>query len=114
MKAAGRRQKGSRVEREVVKLHEAIGVKAERVPLSGAMRFQGNGEDVDVILPSGTMRCQVKALNPEKTDGFKGVRKALGEADVLFIRYDAEPGQRAPPPLVVVPWRTWEKLVGNG
>ena len=34
--AKGRRQKGLRVEREIVALHIAMGVNAERVPLSGS------------------------------------------------------------------------------
>ena len=42
------RDKGARAERELVSLHGVIGVKAERVPLSGASRYQGNGSDVDV------------------------------------------------------------------
>lgn len=108
-------RKGARVEREIVKLHQRIGVKAERVPLSGAARYQGNGEDVDVYIRGANQApavCQVKAINPlSARDGTKTVVKALGDADVLFIRYDAEPGGAAPPPLVVLPWRTWELLL---
>jgi hypothetical protein len=39
------RDKGARIEREIVAAHGALGVKAERVPLSGASRYQGNGSD---------------------------------------------------------------------
>jgi Holliday junction resolvase len=42
------RDKGARIEREIVARHAKLGVKAERVPLSGAARYQGNGADVDV------------------------------------------------------------------
>ena len=42
------RDKEARAERELIALHHVIGVKAERVPLSGASRYQGNGSDVDV------------------------------------------------------------------
>ena len=42
------RAKGAEGEREVVQLHKTMGVHAERVPLSGAMAYRGNGEDVDV------------------------------------------------------------------
>jgi hypothetical protein len=104
--------KGGRVEREIVKLHKVIGVHAERVPLSGSMRYQGNGEDLD-IYPWGRdappLCCQVKALNGPR--GTKGILDALGEADALFLRYDAEPGYPAPAPTVVVPWATWERLM---
>jgi len=103
------RNKGARVEREVVRLHQAIGLEAQRVPLSGATRYQGNHEDVDVKVGAAVLRCQVKALHGPR--GTKGVTQALGEADALFLRYDAEPGQHAPPPLVVLPWRTWERLL---
>lgn len=104
------RNKGARVEREIVHLHRAIGVPAERVPLSGGMQYQGNNEDVDIYV-DGTafkpLQCQVKA-NPR---GTKGVTDALGEADALFMRWDAEPGGRVRPPLVLMPWSTWEKLI---
>ena len=118
MTPAGRRLKGNRVEREIVKLHEKIGVHAERVPLSGAMRFQGNGEDIDICLPAHLVRageswqlhCQVKAQDGPR--GTKGIIAALGEADALFIRYDRQEGERhARPPLVVLPWATWERLL---
>jgi Holliday junction resolvase len=42
------RDKGARIEREIVAAHKALGIKSERVPLSGASRYQGNGSDVDV------------------------------------------------------------------
>jgi Holliday junction resolvase len=42
------REKGIRAERKIVALYGELGVKAERVPLSGAVRYQGNGADVDV------------------------------------------------------------------
>ena len=41
-------EKGGRIEREIVARHKAIRVHAERVPLSGAARYQGNPADVDV------------------------------------------------------------------
>jgi hypothetical protein len=104
------RDKGARVEREMVNLHRKIGVLAERVPLSGGMQYQGNGEDIDVYVDGARFKplsCQVKA-NPR---GVKGVMDALGDADALFLRWDAEPGGRVRPPTVVIPWATWEKLL---
>ncbi len=41
------RRKGDRIEREIVALHRERGVKAERVPLSGAAGGSFSG-DVDV------------------------------------------------------------------
>ena len=37
----GSRDKGGRIERELVARHKAIGIHAERYPLSGATRFRG-------------------------------------------------------------------------
>jgi hypothetical protein len=42
--------KGGRIEREIVDLHQAINVHAERYALSGASRFRGSGHDVDLYL----------------------------------------------------------------
>ena len=42
------RRKGARLEREIVELHRTLGLRAERVPLSGAARYQGNGADVEI------------------------------------------------------------------
>lgn len=82
------------------------------MPLSGGTAYQGNSEDVDVY-PDGMEHapfcCQVKAINGHR--GTKGITDALGEADALFLRFDAEPGQRVRPPLVVIPWATWERLL---
>jgi hypothetical protein len=109
------RRKGGRVEREIVKLHQKMGLRAERVPLSGAQRYQGNGEDVDIYPPGSPLEpiapiyAQVKALGSDA--GTKTILGWLGEADALFLRYDAEPGQRARPPIVVLPWATWERVL---
>ena len=107
------RNKGLKIEREIVKLHTAIGVYAERVPLSGATKYGNNGEDVDVH-PLGKDHgrpfcCQVKA----NLSGTKGLFKALGDADALFLRYDAEPGYKVQPVTVVLPWETWEFLLSR-
>ena len=48
MGGARHRQKGNRIERELVRLHKDIGVRCERYPLSGASRFRGSGHDLDV------------------------------------------------------------------
>ena len=46
----GRRSpvKGDRIERKIFSRHAAIGIKAERYPLSGGSRFRGSGHDVDI------------------------------------------------------------------
>ena len=100
------RDKGARREREIVAAHIAIGCHAERVPLSGAVRSQGNGADVDIYAfgpNQAPLVCEVKAR--KSGDGFKTLEGWLGEHDALFLRRD-----RAEP-LVVLPWRTWAQMV---
>src|SRR3954471_3629686 len=105
---AGRahRQKGDRREREIVALHLGMGCKAERVPLSGAVRYQGNGADIDVYAlgqDAAPLVCEVKAR--ASGEGFTTLERWLGENCALFLKRD-----RAEP-LVVLPWRTWERLL---
>jgi Holliday junction resolvase len=100
------RDKGARIEREIVEAHRQLGLRAERVPLSGASRYQGNSADVD-IYPFGPdeapLCCEVKARAGGK--GFVQLERWLGENDALFLRRNnAEP-------LVLVPWRVWARLV---
>ncbi len=85
------RSKGARTERAIVKLRQASGIAAERVPLSGAVggRFAG-----DVLLPLlGRDLCvAVKA----RADGFRELYSWLDGRDVLIVRADRRE------PLVVV------------
>ena len=101
------RDKGARRERQIVDLHRAVGIKAERVPLSGAMRFR-NTEKTDVdVYPLGPdaapFVCEVKAR--ADGEGFKTLERWLGEGDALFLIRD-----RATP-LVVLPWARWEQVL---
>ena len=106
MSGARHRQKGSRIERELVERHKNISVHAERYPLSGASRFRDSGHDID-IYPFGRdaapFVAEVKAR--KNGSGFAQLEKWLGEYQVLFLRRD-----RADP-LVVLPWSTWEALL---
>jgi hypothetical protein len=103
---ARHRQKGSRIERELVERHKNISVHAERYPLSGASRFRDSGHDID-IYPFGRdaapFVAEVKAR--KNGSGFAQLEKWLGEYQVLFLRRD-----RADP-LVLLPWSTWEALL---
>lgn len=110
-KSGGRasRQKGDRGELAIVKLHLDLGIHAERVPLSGAVRYQGNGSDVDVYAfgrDAAPIVCEVKARRGDA--GFKTVEAWLSDADALFIKRDRQQ------PLVVLPWRVWARLAGRG
>ncbi len=100
------RDKGCRGEREVVQLHRDMQIPAERVPLSGAMNYQQNAEDVDIYpfgRDEGALVCQVKR---QATDaGWKTLLGQLGEADALFFRTDRDDWH------VLVPMRVWRRLV---
>ena len=108
MSGARHRRKGDRIEREIVAAHVAIGIHAERVPLSGASKYQGNGADLDVYArgrEQAPLCCEVKAR--ASGAGFVTLEKWLAENDALFLRRDhAEP-------IVVLPWRTWAALISK-
>lgn len=98
------RRKGDRREREIVALHQAAGIQARRVPLSGSVN--GYPGDVVIELPGRTLTAEVKARG--SGDGFRILERWLGDNDLLFLRRD-----RAEP-LVLLPWRTWQRLIGTG
>jgi Holliday junction resolvase len=103
------RDKGARCEREIVAAHRELGIKAERVPLSGAVRYRDNGADVDIYAfgqDAAPLVCEIKAR--ASGEGFRTLERWLSDADALFLRRD-----RAEP-LIVLPWRTWRRLVIRG
>lgn len=72
------RNKGYRVERELVLAFREAGLKALRVPLSGAAEgFEGD------LLVEG-MAVEVKARH----DGFKEIYKWLEDKDLLALKAD--------------------------
>jgi hypothetical protein len=99
------RDKGARRERQVVELHRAMGIKAERVPLSGAARYQGNGADVDIYPPwrDAPLIAEVKAR--AGGPGFITLERWLGDCDLLCLIRD-----RADP-MVLMPWRVYAELI---
>src|SRR5262245_23819615 len=106
---ARHRRKGDRIERELVERHRALGVHAERYPLSGASRFRGSGHDLDVYAfgrEEAPLVAEVKAR--KNGAGFTTLETWLGEFDALFLRRNH--GE----PLVVLPWRLWARLLGRG
>jgi Holliday junction resolvase len=104
----GPRAKGDRIEREIVKRHEEIGVHAERYPLSGASRFRGTGHDLDVYAFGRTEAPLVVEVKSRASGaGFMTLERWLAEYDALFLRRDNAD------PLVVIPWRVWARLLGE-
>lgn len=98
------REKGLRIEREIINLHKNLGVDAERVPLSGATRYQGGGHDVDIYAFGRHFKSEVKGR--ASGAGFTMLERWLSDYDVLFLRRDRQE------PLVVLPWNTWVALLG--
>jgi Holliday junction resolvase len=100
------RDKGARIERELVEQHKAIGVHAERYPLSGASRFRGSGHDLDIYALGKEAAPLVAECKARKNgSGFTQLEKWLGEYDALFLR------RNHAFPLVVLPWRVWVALL---
>ena len=109
MSGAGHRRKGDRIEREIVEAHRAVGVHAERYPLSGASRFRGSGHDIDIYTfgrEAAPLVAECKARG--NGGGFVQLERWLGEYDLLFLR------RNNADPLVLLPWRIWARLLGRG
>ena len=102
---SGRRsqRKGSRRERELVNAHRELGLRCERIPLSGGSHYQGCNHDIDLHLFAGEppLRCESKS----RATGFKQIAGWLNGHHVLFLRADHSEV------LTVLPWRTWQKLL---
>jgi hypothetical protein len=97
------RDKGLRRERAIVDIHMKCGLRAERVPLSGAVRYRGNGADVDLYVRGAEpVKAEVKARG--QGDGFKTLERWLDGNDALFLWRD-----RAPP-MVVLPLHVWIEI----
>lgn len=82
------RDKGARRERELVLLFKAWGLRAERVPLSGAARYQGGCHDVDVYKCSrdAPLAGEVKARKKFPTY----LTEWLAENDYVALKGDRE------------------------
>jgi hypothetical protein len=90
-------------------MHRAFGLHCERVPLSGAARYQGNGADLDIYAfgrDEAPLVCESKAR--KSGGGFVQLERWLGEFDVLFLR------RNNADPLIVLPWRIWARLLERG
>lgn len=91
------RDKGARAERELVHLLTAAGIKARRVPLSGAV--EGFGGDLLVEDGDGEARWESKVRGDG--NGFSLLYRWIEDAAVLAVRADRKPW------LVVVRLEDW-------
>ena len=100
------RRKGGRIEREIVDRHKALGIHAERYPLSGASRFRGSGHDIDFYLFGRDEAPAVAEVKSRKGGaGFTTLERWLAEYDCLFLR------RNNADPLVLLPWRMWVRII---
>jgi hypothetical protein len=106
MSGASHRRKGNAIEREIVDRHKALGIHAERYPLSGASRFRGKGHDLDVYIWGRDEAPAVAEVKARRDGGgFAMLERWLSDYDILFLRRNNSD------PLVVAPWRVWAQLL---
>jgi hypothetical protein len=83
------RDKGARRERQLIAMHVDLGIKAERVPLSGAVRYQGNGADVDVYVRGSDAPPWIGEVKARASgEGFATIKRWLDDADFLALMED--------------------------
>ena len=102
------RAKGDRVERELVALHVELGLRSERVPLSGPQSYRNSKHDIDVYPFGEDAAPLVAEVKSRKSgSGFVRLESWLGENDLLFLK------RNHADPLVTMPWRVWKLLVSQ-
>ena len=108
MSGARHRRKGDRIERELVESHRALGIPAERYPLSGASHFRDSGHDIDLYVfgkDEAPLAAEVKAR--KNGGGFVQLERWLGQFDLLALR------RNNADPIIVLPWRIWAQLINR-
>ena len=103
MMGKSQRRKGIDRERRLVNRHRDLGIECERVPLSGATRYQGHGGDIDIHLGFTTLIGELKSR--KSGAGFVQLEHWLGDNDLLFLWRDRQD------PMVCMSWETWALLL---
>jgi Holliday junction resolvase len=94
--------KGSVFEREVVDLLQSLGLAAERVPLSGAVK--GGSFDRDVTVPIGPGE-DLKLECKRRARAFSTLYALLGDNDAVIVRDDRTA------PLIIMRVPRWVEIV---
>jgi len=101
------KEKGDRIEREIVHAHQTAGIRAQRYDARRGQFGATASHDIDIYPKDrdAPLITEVKARKNGK--GFATIENWLGDNDALFLRRN---GQK---PVVVVPWDIWVELVGD-
>lgn len=94
------RDKGKRIELEIVNLFRDWGLKAMRVPLSGATEYAKGDVDLYLFCRDAPLVAEVKS----RKNGFKQLTSWLGDNDFLVVRPNNGP------PMFVLPVETMREL----
>jgi hypothetical protein len=109
--AAGRTRKGKRIEVEITALHEALGIKAIRQPLSGALAKKlgpAYAGDLKLWIYGNDNEPAVAEVKGRGSGaGFTTLEKWLGAHDVLVLK------RNGAKPMIVLTWSAWARLVGR-
>jgi hypothetical protein len=101
------KEKGDRAERWVVEELKALGLYAQRVPLSGAAEGEFGG-DIRFGMPGEfASRWSAEVKSREEGRGWAQVRNWLGYNHCLFLKEDRLD------PLVVMPWERFKAIISN-
>lgn len=93
--------KGTRVEREIVKLFEDLGYSSRRQPMSGAIQDFPHDVYVNDLFDGTTI--EVKAR--KNGQGFKQLEDWKGSADILVLKKDFNP------PSVYLDWNLFKEFL---
>ncbi len=93
------KQKGDRVENQMVKLLLDADIPAQRIPLSGQVGGLFSGD----IRIAENYTAEVKAR--KNGEGFATIQRWLGENDFLFLKQDRKS------PIVVMTWEMFITLM---
>jgi hypothetical protein len=100
------RNKGARIEREIVNMLREAGIDAERVPLSGASHYRDEGHDINVYVWGRSKPPLVFEIKARKEgSGFTLLKRWLGGHDGLVTR------ENRCEPLVTFPWHVVVNLI---
>lgn len=102
MSGRASRSKGARMEASTVSILQGMGIKAQRVPLSGAAGGMFGG-DVLAEIGGKTLRCECKV----RGTGFGPIYAWLEGNDLLVIKRDRCE------PLVVFPLKRFLEMTGQ-